>query len=347
MQEGSQAIIDTLIKGLEKHGGSLSVKTRARRVLRASASETSGQQDVSSGADGVAGILRGFKNIWRNVTGGSGGAVNEVEPLDTAVGVELVGPDGCPKVVRVRQAVISNASVWDTERILTTTGDVGRDWASSQQAQRVDKRVLQEAAAVSTGQLVGQSGSQVAAELPAISGSVRVATTGSQTAMLDRPNGAARLSPDLGGSFDTQSMRNPLVESGGTPGEGVMDSMGSIDSDDWSANSCEWEAPVGQDGKWLREDFLDYVNNLEMNASMMHLHVGFEAREGVCGCYCCCGSACAEDLYFGPCVLLDAPGTILGVASEQCAFFSVAVGSVYSPNQSMHTCCVYYIDYHR
>lgn len=284
MQEGSQAIIDTLVKGLEKNGGSLSVKTRARRVLRAPASAVNGDSAPFSASGADTGFLGGLKGMWQNVLGGAGEAENEAAPLDTAVGVEVVGPDGCPKVVRVRQAIISNASVWDTERILTTTGDVNSNWAPAQQQQklqRVDERVLQEAAALSTGQPVGQSGSSKAMQMPVISGSVRVEPSGSQTAMLDRPNGATRLSTNLGGSFDTQSMQNPSVESGGMPREGVMDSMGSIDSDDWSTESCEWQPPVGEDGMWLREDFLDYVNNLEMNLSMMHLHIGFEAREGM------------------------------------------------------------------
>lgn len=290
MQEGSQAIIDTLVKGLEKNGGSLFVKTRARRVLRSSPSEPEEAATSSSGMSDrgeSSGFFEGVKAMYQNAMGGSGAAVNVKDPLDTAVAVEIVGPDGCPKVVRVREAVISNASVWDTERIMTTTGVLSRDWTPAQtaamqrtqqaeQAQSVDERVLQEANTLGTGLLMGQSTGQLAQQMPTLAVSSIEVTAGSQTAVLDRPSGASRV--DVTGSFDTQSMSNPAV--GGRPGEGVLDSMGSIDSEDWSASSCEWEPPVGQEGKWLREDFLDYVTNLEMNASMMHLHVGFQAREG-------------------------------------------------------------------
>lgn len=265
MQGGSQAIIDTLVKGLEKNGGTLSVKTRARRVLRTSADKLN--RDGKSGSASSTGLLSRISSAWQSVVGGSGAdkSAKQEATLDTAVAVEVIGPDGCPKVVRVGKAVISNASVWDTERILTTTGEI-----NSGAAMGADERVLQKA------NLVGKAGGKLEPQMSADVGGAVESTAASQTALLERESDMQRRE-----SFDTQSMNNPAVW-GDSSGQGVFDSMGSIDSDDWSTESCEWQPPAGQDGQWLREDFLDYVTNLEMNSSFMHLHVGFEAREGVC-----------------------------------------------------------------
>lgn len=294
MQGGSQAIIDTLVKGLEKNGGTLSLRTRARRVLRGvdsdSSSDSSKSSDTSGGGatssskpSNAESLLGGVKRMLQSAMGGSSSG----DPLDTAVAVEVVGPDGCPKVVKVRQAVISNASVWDTERILTTTGEVKHDSLSTP---KVAERVLQQAAARGAEQEAsaavqreGASGARGASQLTAVESVESDGSGSTQTAaaVLDRLNGSIRLSSNKRDSFDSQSLRNP-ADAATASSEGVLDSMGSIDSDDWTnSESCSWEAPVGQDSKWLREDFLSYVRDLEMNASMMHLHVGFEAREGV------------------------------------------------------------------
>lgn len=47
------------------------------------------------------------------------------------------------------------------------------------------------------------------------------------------------------------------------------------------------EASGGQAGYVTDEAFEEYVRDLEMNESMMHLHVGFRAREGARPCLAC------------------------------------------------------------
>lgn len=73
---GSSAIVDALVRGIQKHGGRVLLRSHVEEIL---------------------------------VEGGR------------AAGVRLRGnraPGGRPEVIRARKAVVSNASVWDTQRLL-------------------------------------------------------------------------------------------------------------------------------------------------------------------------------------------------------------------------------------
>jgi len=114
---GSEAIVDALVRGLEKHGGRLLLRSHVEQIL------------VEGGrAAGV--VLRG---------GGSGSSAGDD---DEAAGAAQSSSETTssttatttePRVIRARRGVISNASVWDTLKLLPQSS-VPAEWRRERQA---------------------------------------------------------------------------------------------------------------------------------------------------------------------------------------------------------------------
>jgi hypothetical protein len=93
---GSEAIISALVRGLEKHGGRLMLRAHVDEVIM-----------EGGRAAGVALRPRG-SGSGSGSPGTPGGGGKRVR----------VSTDGRREVVRARRGVISNASVWDTQKLL-------------------------------------------------------------------------------------------------------------------------------------------------------------------------------------------------------------------------------------
>lgn len=244
MQQGSQAIVDALISGLSKFGGRLALgfhvtsilpedptsfnrdinasapasreaPTRAPATAAAAASLPAAPAPAAASNVGRATVAAavpstGPRNVATSATQSGGSSAfgwptgRGTEDGAKAGGVELRAADGSLRSVCAREAVICNASVWDTVGLLDAGG--------------------------LRGGVRGRCAAEVAEEAALRSG---VAANGSGT----RQNGTA----------------HGVGDGAAAAGEGVF------------ATEREFE---------------EYARDLEMNESMMHLHVGFTARDG-------------------------------------------------------------------
>jgi phytoene dehydrogenase-like protein len=93
---GSEGIINALVRGLTRHGGRLALRSHVDRVV------------VENGR--AAGVL-----LRPRGSGGGGGNANDLN----AGSAGAAAAAGAPReFVRARRGVISNASVWDTAKLL-------------------------------------------------------------------------------------------------------------------------------------------------------------------------------------------------------------------------------------
>lgn len=81
---GSESVINALIRGLEKHGGRLMLRSHVDKI------------HVENGR--AAGVV--------------------LQPRTNGKGKPTGGSNGQPEFIRARKGVISNASVWDTQKLL-------------------------------------------------------------------------------------------------------------------------------------------------------------------------------------------------------------------------------------
>ena len=98
---GSESIIQALVRGLEKHGGKL--------LLRAHADELLMEKGRASGIV-LQQRQKGKGNTAAAAAGGAAGGGGVVAGAG--------GSGGRREVIRARKGVISNASVWDTLKLL-------------------------------------------------------------------------------------------------------------------------------------------------------------------------------------------------------------------------------------
>ncbi|PNH09152.1 Prolycopene isomerase, chloroplastic, partial [Tetrabaena socialis] len=98
---GSKAIVDALLRGIKKHGGRILLRSHVQEILM-----------EGGRASGV--ILRPSGPAGSNSSSGRGGG-------------------GGPELIRARCGVVSNASVWDTQRMLPA-GAAPADWAQASEA---------------------------------------------------------------------------------------------------------------------------------------------------------------------------------------------------------------------
>lgn len=242
VQHGSQSIVDALIAGLHKFGGSLALGFHVTSILPEdsaslnadipaaaaapretpvrtpavaaaavplSAAPAAAAAPNGSVATGATAMSSGSpRNVATGATKSGGSSAfgwptgRGLEDGAKAGGVELRAADGSVSSVRAREAVICNASVWDTVGLLDAGG--------------------------LRGGVRGRCAAEVAQETALRS---RAAANGASA-----DNGAGR-----GGNG----------------------------------------AAAGEEGAFATQrDFEEYARNLEMNESMMHLHVGFTARDG-------------------------------------------------------------------
>eukprot|EP00892_Ulva_mutabilis_P005480 jgi/Ulvmu1/3303/UM153_0015.1 len=242
-QHGSQAIVDTLVHGVNKFGGHVALGFHVTSILPEGAgSQTAGSEVTAavpairpvaaavamsppiataacSGSPGPGTAAQphgagGSRSVATGAsTNGSSGSSMFGWPMgpgtvegDKAGGVEVRAADGSTHSVRARHAVVCNASVWDTVGLLDAGGMQGGIRAG------------------------------VAAELAEEATLRSMAAAGGREGLPDRGSGG-----------------------NGAPGG---------------------DADVRGTGYVTGEAFEEYVRDLEMNESMMHLHVGFTAREG-------------------------------------------------------------------
>jgi hypothetical protein len=114
---GSEAIIGALIRGLEKHGGRMLLRSHVDQILT-----------ENGRAAGV--VLR------------SGGGSSPASPATADPSSQYAAAkadsgsssgSGKPRVIRARKGVVSNASVWDTAKLLPP-GSVPDEWRAKGEA---------------------------------------------------------------------------------------------------------------------------------------------------------------------------------------------------------------------